>query len=137
MTSFRLSLRGLLRTPLFTTTAILSLALGVGANGAMFSILDRVLLRHFPDLFVPIFDARRTGTRLRRVHIRQDDSVAFLFGRLKSEISPEHATAAINVAYRAQLEQDIAELRAPSEASRPLPPTPLPDAPRPPIRQSP
>jgi predicted permease len=48
MASFRIVLRGLLRTPLFTAIAIVSLALGIGANTAIFSLLDQVLLRTLP-----------------------------------------------------------------------------------------
>ena len=48
MNEIRFILRGLLRTPLFTITAILSLALGIGANTAMFSMIDRVLLQRLP-----------------------------------------------------------------------------------------
>ncbi len=40
--------RALRRTPLVTTVAILSLALGIGANTAMFSILDTLILRTLP-----------------------------------------------------------------------------------------
>ena len=46
--TFLYSIRGLIRTPLFTITAIASLALGIGANTAMFSMIDRVLLRTLP-----------------------------------------------------------------------------------------
>jgi putative ABC transport system permease protein len=48
MREIRLIVRGLLRTPLFTLTAVVSLALGIGATTAMFSMLDAVLLRTLP-----------------------------------------------------------------------------------------
>ncbi|MBZ5624155.1 MAG: ABC transporter permease [Acidobacteriia bacterium] len=48
MASLRIVLRGLARTPLFTVIAILSLALGIGANTAIFSLIDQVLLRTLP-----------------------------------------------------------------------------------------
>ena len=48
MASLRIVLRGLLRTPVFTVIAILSLALGIGANTAIFSLLDQLLLRTLP-----------------------------------------------------------------------------------------
>ena len=44
----RLALRGLGRNPLFATVAIFSLALGIGANAAIFTLLDQVLLRKLP-----------------------------------------------------------------------------------------
>jgi predicted permease len=48
MGDLRLALRGLRRSPLFSTVAILSLALGIGANTAIFTLLDQILLRKLP-----------------------------------------------------------------------------------------
>jgi predicted permease len=45
---FRYACRNLGRTPLFTLVALLSLALGIGANSAVFTIADQVLLRLMP-----------------------------------------------------------------------------------------
>ncbi|MGH9159007.1 MAG: ABC transporter permease [Vicinamibacteraceae bacterium] len=44
----RLAVRGFRRNPLFVTVAILSLALGIGANTAIFTLLDQLLLRTLP-----------------------------------------------------------------------------------------
>ncbi|HEY3741032.1 MAG TPA: hypothetical protein VGL53_14365, partial [Bryobacteraceae bacterium] len=44
----RYAFRTLSKAPIFTAVAILSLAFGIGANCAIFSLLDQLLLRTLP-----------------------------------------------------------------------------------------
>jgi len=44
----RYALRGMVRSPLFTLTAVLAAALGIGATTAVFSVVDRILFRSLP-----------------------------------------------------------------------------------------
>ncbi|MBC8089511.1 MAG: ABC transporter permease [Phycisphaerae bacterium] len=48
MRQLKLALRTLFRTPFVTVIAILSLALGIGANAAIYSMFDQMLLRPLP-----------------------------------------------------------------------------------------
>jgi hypothetical protein len=61
----RIGTRTLLRTPGFALTAILVMALGIGANVALFTLVRSVLLRPLPfadqDRLVQVFEARADG----------------------------------------------------------------------------
>src|SRR4029453_6657316 len=48
MTNVKLALRTLIRTPFVSVVAILSLALGIGATSAIFSLFNQFLLRPLP-----------------------------------------------------------------------------------------
>jgi predicted permease len=77
----RLALRGLRRSPLFSIVAILSLALGIGANTAIFTLIDQVLLRKLPvrdpDQLVMLYqqgshNGSTMGTRMHSYPLYQD-----------------------------------------------------------------
>ncbi|HEX6315238.1 MAG TPA: ABC transporter permease [Gemmatimonadaceae bacterium] len=86
----RTSIRGLRRRPAFTFTAILTIALGVGATTAMFSAIDAILLRDLPyatpDRLVALmperFVAQRDVDALRTRMTRLDQVTVFSPGWL-------------------------------------------------------
>ncbi len=48
LSDLRFAVRGLRRRPLFTSVVIFSLALGISANTAIFTLIDQILLRKLP-----------------------------------------------------------------------------------------
>src|SRR5256885_3677378 len=67
----RYGLRSLLKKPGFTLTAVIALALGIGANTAIFSVINGVLLRSLsypnPERIVMLWEKSLTGRSLQNV----------------------------------------------------------------------
>jgi putative ABC transport system permease protein len=80
----RYGLRQLRRNPGFTAVAVLTLALGIGANTAIFSVVDAVLLRSLPyphpDQLVLLFD----------VPLKQPDALSGISYRDFTEIREQN-----------------------------------------------
>src|SRR5690242_5063378 len=77
----RFSLRAIRRSPLFASVAILSLALGIGANTAIFTLMDQLMLRQLPirdpDQLVMLYqrgahNGNNMGGRMHSYPIYQD-----------------------------------------------------------------
>src|SRR5215475_15373574 len=66
----RFGIRSLLKSPRFTIAAVLTLALGIGANAAMFTVIHSVLLKAWPA---------RDSSRLLVVSQRQANGGANFF----------------------------------------------------------
>src|SRR5215469_14174920 len=64
----RYGLRQFIRNPVFTTVAVLSLALGIGANTAIFSVMNAALLKALPvrspEELVVVTDPNSSGVSI-------------------------------------------------------------------------
>src|SRR5574339_412452 len=81
LADLRYALRTLGRSPLFAAVAILSLALGIGANTAIFTLIDQIVLRQLPvkdpDSLVMLYQrgnnlGSNMGSRMHSYPIYQD-----------------------------------------------------------------
>ena len=68
MTAFRTGLRSLLNTPGFSSVAILTLAVGIASNAALFSVYDRLILHPVsvpdPSSLVAVWTNNTSGDSL-------------------------------------------------------------------------
>jgi ABC-type lipoprotein release transport system permease subunit len=103
----RYAFRNLRRAPLFTAIALLSLALGIGANTALFTVADHLLLRdlpvaHAPDLLYftspgdgasfsyPMFrDLRDNASGFAAIAARFSTPVAFSYNNRSDRVRAE------------------------------------------------
>src|SRR5678815_1839181 len=96
----RYGIRMLLRNPVFTVVAVLTLGLGIGANTAIFSIVNAVLLKPLPyresERLVSIYEKRAQQESLRSL-IAPGDFYAWQEGNESFESLAAYTEAHFNL----------------------------------------
>src|SRR5437763_11462984 len=76
----RYGIRTLMKNPGFTAVAVLTLALGIGANTAIFSLTDQILLRRLPvERPEELVVLRSPGPKTGRVSSDGDGAASFSY----------------------------------------------------------
>lgn len=114
MLDLRFVFRQLIKSPGFAITAVLMLALGIGATTAIFSIVDAVLLRP-----LPFPDSSRLvvlGDRLEGVNVGGDDEVGVTVPDIQAYTRETHGFSALggyqNAAYELSGSGEPAQVNA-------------------------
>lgn len=110
LNDFRFGLRQLRRSPAFAVTAILTLALGIGVNTAIFSLVDSILLEPLPfphqDRLMSIIGYNAPGAPGR-------DSTPFPKGWIRA--LDEHSTAFASISgFGTDTESNVGEVNSPN-----------------------
>jgi predicted permease len=94
LSEFRLAWRSLVRTPGTTAAAVLTVALGIGVNVALFSVVDRLMFRPLPyaqpHRLVQLHDRAVSGSGTERFAVLSQSVAQYL---------RDHATSFEDVAY--------------------------------------
>ena len=107
----RLSVRGLMKSPGFTLVALLSLALGIGANTAIFTLIEQVLLRELPVAKpeeLAIFGQSTGGGVMGGIDLGVNDMATYTFARQLEQNPGPFAGVAYYSSIQAQMSARVA-----------------------------
>src|SRR5882724_11202232 len=105
VSDLRFALRNLRRSPLFTLVAVASLALGIGANTAIFTLVDQLMLRllpvQAPEQLTMIWSTgphmgsnrgfRRASYPMYQDFQKQAQAFSYVFSRFETSLSISYA----------------------------------------------